>query len=174
MDKPTFRQHLDEATTMLVDFTNTLCYNDIVNNFKYRITPNSRTVDQDDEHLTDQEISVLKSWNKYENDILTAEQITDLFHHDNKVPVWIDTSIYEAKHNLTVVDLFCSRRLRDDKELYHQGQIMPFHLQVAMPPDHLKIEKNGKFDINWKKKRDDSSKPKTLFARLKKLLVSSA
>ncbi len=66
MDKVTFRQHLDQATTMLVDFTKTLCYNDIADNYKYRITPNSRAVDKDDEHLTDNEIAVLNIWNKYE------------------------------------------------------------------------------------------------------------
>ncbi len=101
---------------------------------------------------------------------MTADQIVDLFHHDNQVPVWVDTTIYEAGQDVTIIDLFCSRRLRDDDELYHQGQIMPFHLQVATPPDHLKVEKNGKFDVNWKKRLDDKRKPKTLLTRLKTLL----
>lgn len=170
MDKVTFRQHLDQTTTMLVDFTKTLCYNDIAENYKYRITPNSRTVDKDDDHLTDIEISVLNIWNKHENSFLTADQIVDLFNHDNKVPVWIDTTIYEAGQDFTIIDLFCSRRLRDDNELYHQGQIMPFHLQVATPPDHLKLQKNGKFDVNWKKRLDENGKSKTLLTRLKTLL----
>jgi len=167
MDKVTFRKHLDGATTLLVDFTKTLCYNNIADNYKYRITPNSRTVDKDDEHLTESEITVLKVWNKYENQFLTADQIIDLFHHDNQVPVWVDTTIYEATQELTVIDLLCSRRLRDDNALYHQGEIMPFHLQVAMPPDHLKIEIDGKFDVNWKKRLDDERKPKSLLTKIK-------
>ena len=154
---------------MLVDFTKTLCYNEIVHNYKYRITPNSRTVDKDDEHLTDSEIAVLNIWNKYENSFLTADQIVDLFNHDNKVPVWVDMTIYEARQEVTIIDLFCSRRLRDDNELYHQGQIMPFHLQVATPPDHLKVEENGKFDVNWKRQLDDKRTSKTLLTRLKKM-----
>lgn len=174
MDKIIFRQHLDKATIALADFTKTLCYNNISDNYKYRITPNSRTADKDDEHLTEKEIAVLQTWNEHENEILTAEQVVDLFHHDNKVPVWIDTTIYEARQDLTVIDLFCSRRLRDDNELYHQGEIMPFHLQVASPPDHLKIEQDGKFDVNWKKRLDDSKKPKTLLDRFKKLLGLSS
>ena len=169
MDKVTFRQHLDQATTMLVDFTKTICYNDIADNYKYRITPNSRTVDKDDKHLTNSEIAVLNIWNKHENRFLTADQIVDLFNHDNKVPVWVDTTIYEAKQDLTIIDLFCSRRLRDDNDLYHQGQIMPFHLQVATPPDHLRDEKNGKCDVNWKKRFDENRKSKTLLTRLKTL-----
>ena len=38
------------------------------------------------------------------------------------------------------------------------------------PPDHLKIEKNGKFDVNWKKRLDDKKNSKTLFTRLKTLM----
>ncbi|MBS1654847.1 MAG: hypothetical protein JSU05_08385 [Bacteroidetes bacterium] len=170
MDKVTFRQHLHEATKALVDFTKTLCYNDLADNYKYRITPNSRTVDKKDNHLTESEIAVLHIWNKYENKILTADQIVDLLHHDNRVPVWIDTTIYEARHNLTVIDLFCSRRLRDDNELYHQGQIMPFHLLVPIPPDHQKNTQDCTFDINWKKRLDDKKKSKTLLTQFKTLL----
>ena len=120
--------------------------------------------------MTDIEIAVLNIWNKHENSFLTADQIVDLFNHDNKVPVYVDTTIYEAGQDFTIIDLFCSRRLRDDNELYHQGQIMPFHLQVATPPDHLKLEKDGKFDVNWKKRLDKNGKYKTLLTRLKTLL----
>ncbi len=170
MHKAIFKQHLDRATTMLVDFAKTLCYNDIADNYKYRITPNLRTVDKDDKHLTETEISVLNIWNKHENSILTADQIVELFHHDNQVPVWVDITIYEARKDLTIIDLLCSRRLRDDNELYHQGQIMPFHLQVATPPDQLKIERDGKFDINWKKRIEYKRNPKSLMTRLNQLL----
>ncbi len=82
MDKPTFRQHLDEATMALVEFTITLCYNDIAENFRYRITPNSRTVDKDDEHLTESEVVVLKNWNQHENQTWsnTNNQFYDSLH----------------------------------------------------------------------------------------------
>jgi hypothetical protein len=169
MDKITFRQHLDEATTKLVDFTKTLCYNDIATNYAYRITPNCRLVDAGDTHLTPTEISVLKTWNKYENKTLEAGQIVDLFHHDNKVPVWINMTIYDARKDLTIIDLFCSRRLRSDNALYHQGQIMPFHLQVPMPQDQLKVEKDGKFDINWKKRLDNQKSQTNMLIQFKKL-----
>lgn len=170
MDKITFRQHIDEATKLLVDFTKTLCFNDIADNYKYRITPSARTVDKDDDHLNEYEIAVLKIWNTHENKILTTDQIVDLLHHNNTVPVWIDATIYEARKDLTVIDLFCSRRLRNDNELYHQGKIMPFHLQVSTPPDQLKIEKDGKFDVNWKKRLDDKKNSRSLLTKFKELL----
>ena len=169
MDKEKFRRHLDEATKRLIDFTRTLCYNDFSDTFQYIITPNSRIVDKDDEHLNEKEISVLKSWNKYEGQLLTANQVIDLFHHDNKVPVWIDTSVYESRPDLTVIDLFCSRRLREEKDLMHPG-LHPFHLQVSMPPNNLKIEINGKFDVNWKKNHEEKRKSKSILKKLKQLI----
>lgn len=117
MDKVKFKHHLDEATNRLIDFTKTLCYNGFSDNYKYVITPNSRTVEKNDEHLNEKEISVLKIWNKYEGQLLTANQVVDLFHHDNKVPVWVDSSVYEARPDLTIIDLFCSRRLREESEI---------------------------------------------------------
>lgn len=168
MDKITFRQHLDKATTAVADFTRQLCYNYIVDNYQYRITPNSRTHGKGHEYLTEKEIGVLNAWNEYEHKTLTAEQIVNLFHHDNQVPAWIDITVYEAGKRLTIIDLYCSRRLRDDNELYHQGPLMPFHLLVAIPPDHLRIEKNGKFDVNWKAKKllDGQSNLMRLFRKL--------
>lgn len=168
MDKEKFRRHFDEATKRLIDFTKTLCFNDFSDNYKYVITPNSRTVDEDHEHLNEKEISVLTSWNKYEGQLLTANQIVDLFHHDNQVPVWVDISVCEARPDLTVIDLFCSRRLREENELMHPG-LPPFHLQVAIPPDNLKAEIEGKFDVNWRKKRKEIRKPKGILTRLKQL-----
>ncbi len=169
MDKIKFRQHLDEATKRLIDFTKTLCYNDFSNNYKYLITSNSRTIADNDKHLNEKETSVLETWNKSEGKLLTADQVVELLHHNNKVPVYIDCTVYQAEQNLTIIDLFCSRRLRAESELMHPG-LPPFHLQVTTPPQNLKVEINGKFDVNWKKKRDEKSKPKGFLGKLKQLL----
>lgn len=166
MNKVKFRHHLHEATKLLFELTKTLCYNDLHDNCRYLITPNSRTADG---HLNEEEIVILKTWNQYEGELLTAKQVIDLLHHDNKVPVWIDMTIYEARRDVTVIDLFCSRRLRDENELMHL-EVPPFHIQVAIPPDDLKAEINGKFDVNWKKKHDENQKPKGILSRLKKLI----
>lgn len=166
MDKLKFRHHLSEATKLLFELTKKLCYNDLHDNCRYLLTPNSRTVDG---HLNEEEILILKKWNQYEGDLLTANQIIDLLHHNNKVPVWIDMTIYEARPDLTVINLFCSRRLRDETELMHPG-IPPFHVLVSIPPDNLKAEINGRFDVNWKKRRDDKQKPNGILSRLKKLI----
>lgn len=169
MDMEKFRQNLDEATRRLVEFTRTLCYNDFTENFRYVITPNSREVEKGDQHLNEMEVSVLKQWNLFKCKLLTADQVVNLVHHDNKVPLWIDMSVYESRPELTVIDLFCSRRLRDESKLMHPG-LPPFHLQVALPPDRLRVEINGKFDVNWKMKLDDKSKPEGFFKKVKRVL----
>ena len=168
MDKEKFRRHLDEATERLIDFTQTLCHNDFSDTFHYIITPDLRIVEKDDEHLNEKEISVLNTWNKYEGQLLTANQVVDLFHHENKVPVWIDISVYESRPDLTVIDLFCSRRLREEQDLKHQG-LHPFHLRVAIPPDSLRVEIDGKFDVNWKRKMHKKHKPQGILTKLKQL-----
>lgn len=166
MNKVKFRHHLNEATKLLFELTKTLCYNNLKDDCRYIITPNSRTVD---EHLNEKEIVILKTWNQYEGKLLTAEQMIDLLYHDNKVPVWINMTIDEARPDITVIDLLCSRRLRDETELMHPG-VPPFHIQVAVPPDNLKIEVDGRFDINWKKKHDENQKPKGILNTLRKLI----
>jgi hypothetical protein len=166
MDKLKFKHHLHKATKLLFELTKTLCYNDLHDNCRYVITPNSRTVD---EHLSEEEILILKKWNQYEGKLLTANQIIDFLHHNNKVPVWIDMTIYEAKSDVTVINLFCSRRLRHEAELMHPG-VPPFHVLVSIPPENLKAEINGRFDVNWIKKHDDNQKPKGILNRLKKLI----
>ena len=74
MDKVKFRHHLEEVTEHLIDFTKTLCYNNFSDNYKYIITPNSRIVAKDDEHLNEKEIFVLKTWKKFEGQLLTATE----------------------------------------------------------------------------------------------------
>lgn len=39
--------------------------------------------------------------------------------------------------------------MSEEKELMHQG-LHPSHLQVATPPDNLRMEIKGKFDANLK------------------------
>jgi hypothetical protein len=148
MDKATFLQHLQTASGMVAAFTREHCYNDLPPEYLYIITPNSRTVEPEDEHLTETEITVLQEWNRQENQHLTAGQVVDLLWQDGKVPVWIDMTITEATAGQTIMDLYCSRRLRDDKDLMHGPVAPPFHIQVTLPPDY---QKGVLFDVNWKK-----------------------
>lgn len=166
MDKETFKQHLQEASNNTVTFTDEFCYNVCPVQYKYRMTPSGRTVGKNEEHLTGEELAVLRLWNKYENKDLSAKQVIDLLWHDYKMPVWIDITVYEAGPDYTVFDLFCSRRSRMEYELYYPGPAMPFHTQVVMPPDHLKTEQEGRFDVNWRKRWDEQQGAKGIVKKV--------
>jgi len=170
MDKEIFSRHLDEATKMVVELTKQYCFNDLSEQYRYVLTPNVRTVDPNDEHLTKQEIAVLQKWNKQESQLLTVDQVVHLMHHDNKVPVWINMTIYEARKHITVVDLFCSRRLRAEQDLMHKPVVPPFHMLVHMPPDY---EEGKRFDINWKKERFGQRWPSMWLKRIMNVFLKS-
>jgi hypothetical protein len=170
MDKDIFSRHLDEATKMLVELTKQYCFNDLSDQYRYVLTPNFRTVDPNDEHLSKQEIALLQKWNKQENKLLTTEQVVYLLHHDNMVPLWINMTIYEAREHLTIIDLFCSRRLRAEQDLMHKPVVPPFHMLVPMPPDY---EEGVRFDINWKKERFGKKWPAIWLKRIKNVFLKS-
>lgn len=147
MEMTTFKYHLEAASKQAVELAKSYCHNRFSDDYNYIITPNNRNADA---HLTAQEVVALEVWNKHQHTLLSLEKAIDLLHYDNKVPVWINISVCEAQSELTLIELQCSRRLREEKELMHPG-FPPFQVQVAIPPDNLRNEKNGKFDVNWKK-----------------------
>jgi hypothetical protein len=170
MDASKFRQHLDNSLKLLLDITRQHCYNDLPENFKFTVEPSGRDFH---DGLNDFEKRNLITLNKYADKLLTVDQVVDLLCHDNKVPLWINISVYESKKDLTVIHLFCSRRLRHDNELFYKAvKYPPFNAGVAIPPDSLRKDIDGKFDINWKKQLDDVGKSKSILTRIKRLLTA--
>lgn len=152
MDRVKFREHLIEGTEFLLSVTREKCFNNISSNVQYIIVPNSRTVAENDEHLTEEERSVLINWNTFKDEALSGEEVVQLLHHNNRVPVWIDMCVIEARKKMTLIELFLSRRLRSEEELMHQG-LHPFSFKVTIPGDERYIRKDGKIDVNWEIKK---------------------
>lgn len=166
MDASKFKQHLDNSLKLLLDITRQHCYNDISENFSFIIEPSGRDFH---DGLNDFEKDNLIVLNKYADNHLTADQVINLLCHDGKVPLWINTTVYESKHNLSVIRLLCSRRLRHDNELFYAAvKYPPFNVLVPHPPDLLQKDING--NINWKKQLDDRQKSKNIFIRIRRLL----
>ena len=152
MTKDQFISNFDNVVKFLKDFTEEHCFNPIRDSYKFTITPNCRSADK---HLTEMEVEVLKMLNSYEGKELSAQQAVELLYHNNEVPLWINITIYESRQNETIIDLFCSRRFRSEKELNHSvDKYPPFHPLVPIPPDSFRVEKDGKFDVNWKRTFD--------------------
>jgi hypothetical protein len=145
-----FEQRLANATNFLIEFTRQSCFNDFSSNVKYIITPNSRNSDS---HLDSFEVSALSKLNRFQEKLLSITDVVKLLYYDGRVPLWINMTVYQTSHQLTIVELLISRRLRTDSNLNHfANQYPPFHPLVPMPPDDLRIEKNGKYDINYQKR----------------------
>jgi len=170
MNQEQFEIKLKEAAKFLIDFTREYCFNHFPDEYRFTVTPNTRTPDK---HLNETEITVLDGQNRQEGKLLTADQVVKLICIEEMVPVYINLSVYEATDNLTIIDLYTSRRLRNTKEVENKtDKYPPFHPVVPVPPDHLKVEKDGKYDINWKKRLDEKQRPKGVLQKIKKLLVN--
>jgi hypothetical protein len=170
MDASKFRQHLDKSLVLLLDITKQLCYNEISENFKFIIHPSGREFH---DGLNAFEKKNLIKLNSYADKLLNVDQVVNLLCHGDKVPLWINTTVYESREHLTVIHLLCSRRVRHDNELFYKAvEYPPFNVMVPLPPDPLRKDINGKFDINWKKQLDDRRKPKNFLTRIKQFLAS--
>jgi hypothetical protein len=168
MELSIFKQNLEHSLTLLLNITRQECYNDIAENFKFIIEPSGKEFH---DGLNSYEKQNLLKLNQYRGRVLVVGQILDLLCHDNKVPLWINATVYETKENLTVIHLLCSRRLRHNGELFHQAvQYPPFNVLVPLPPDSLRKGIDNKFDINWKKQLDDKQKPRTILTKFKQFI----
>ncbi len=145
MERSKFVKQFREATALIIDFTSNYCYNDLSESCEYLIVPSGRS---QSDHLDELEREVLDEWNICENKGLSFEEVVNLLHHDNRVPLWINISVLESTSKKTRIELLCSRRLREEAEVMHQNEIPPFHILVSTPFDYSGGAE--KFDINWK------------------------
>lgn len=171
MDALNFKSHLDNSIQLLLELTQEYCYNDLSENFSFLIEPSGRDFHNG---LTTFEKEHLITLNRFANRLLTSDEVLGLLYCDNKVPLWINMTIYESRKNKTVIHLFCSRRLRHDNELFYKAvKYPPFNVLVPLPPDPLRKDIDGKFDINWKKKLDEKRSPKSILKKIKELFARS-
>jgi hypothetical protein len=169
MDVSKFKHHLDLSLKLLLDITRQHCYNDISETFKFLIQPSGIDFHNGLNEFEKKNLTIL---NCHAGKLLTFDQVVNLLSHNNSVPLWINTTVYESKKNLTVIHLLCSRRLRYDVDLNYQTvKYPPFHILVPLPPDSLRKDINGKFDINWKKELTDRHKPANILSKLKRFLT---
>jgi len=149
MDKETFITRLNEASNSALRFAKEFTFNQIAENMIYTIKPNSLDLS---DHLTDFEKDNLRSRKKELNKTLTVNEVADRLILDNKVPVWINCSVIRSTRKISTIELFTSRRFRDDSELYHKLEnYPPFHAVIINPP--YLFDNNEKFDVNWRYKK---------------------
>jgi len=169
MDKQTFIDHFKLLLVHLHEQTSQDCFNKLSENHRFIIEPSARTMSN---HLTEAENGYLSTFNKLRDKELSFDQVVNLLFQNNKTPKWIDSSVYYATTKRTVVHLFFSRQFRDGQDIYYlEKGTGPFKAVVCMPPDNRKIMKDGKFDVNWKKYRDDKRKRKEIMNKILRFLT---
>jgi len=149
MDKETFIKRLNEASNSALKLAREFTFNELAENLIYTIKPNSLDLS---DHLTDFEKDNLSVRKKELNKTLTVNEVADRLIHDNKVPLWINCSVIRSTRKTTTIELFTSRRFRDDSELYHKMETYPPFHAVIMNPPYL-FDNEEKFDVNWKYKK---------------------
>lgn len=172
MEREKFIEHFKKTIELLVDFTKQYCYNDFVENYLFIVKPNDSDFH---DGLNEFEKRNLKVLNRHTKKVLVFDQVVDLLHHDNQVPLWINMSIYESKPNATIFELICSRRLRPDEKLFYKAvKYPPFNVQVPTPPD-FDLPRNDigeKFDVNWRKLLLEKQKHLNVFEKLKQIFIN--
>lgn len=148
MEKEKFEKQLREATIEVVNFTLRYCSNELCENYEYVIVPNVRDKSG---HLNKEELKTLSLWNKKQNKRLPFEQVINLLYNNGRVPLWINITVYQSLGSMTVIELLCSRRLREEQELMHKDKIPPFNILISLPPAYNGVQ-DVKFDVNWRTK----------------------
>ena len=175
MNREKFIEHFKKSTELLVDFTKQYCYNDFVENYLFIVKPNGSDAH---EGLNEFEKKNLQVLNRYAKEVLIFDQVVELLHRENQVPLWINMSIYESKSNATIFELICSRRLRPDEKLFYKAvKYPPFNVLVPTPPNvaiNSDLSRNGigeKFDVNWRKRLLNEQKHTNIFEKLKRIFT---
>jgi len=147
-----FTEQLNAATAALLQLTSQHCHHAL--SLKLQIF--NRAVRQKPHDGMDQTaISCLKIINRQGNKLLSATGVIQLLCVDNKVPLWINATVYKRLDKATVIPLFCSRRLSVKVERHNAVKHPSLNIQVPLPPNFDAKNFDNKFDVNWKKVLDD-------------------
>lgn len=161
MDQKEFKYRLDESTKKLIVFTRTMVSNSISENVEYLIEPNCR---ESSDHLNESELNKLKELNKLEGKLFSNDEVNNLLFDSGRVPLWINSEVHKSRSKKTIIKLICSRRFREDAELFHNAdEFPPFHPLVPFPPGYREgdifnlnrrdlMRKWAAFKWKWRKK----------------------
>jgi len=149
VDKETFITRLKKASNSALKLAKEFTFNEISENCIYKIKPNNLDLS---DHLTSSEKENLINRIKELNKTLTINEVSDRLMIENKVPIWINCSVIRSTKKNTTIELFTSRRFRNDFELYNKTENYPPFNAVIINPPYL-FDNKEKFDVNWRYKK---------------------
>lgn len=144
MDVLTFKYNLQKASNETIRFAKELTWNKFSDNLCFVIKPN---VLDDSDHLDNDELINLAQRRKELRKLLTIDEVINRLCFSERIPIWINISIYQTKKDKTIIELQTSRRFRKEDYMYKETEFPPFHIAIPLPPS---LDGTEKFDINWK------------------------
>jgi hypothetical protein len=155
MDKETFRQNLEKATSFVLPFTRGMLTNSLPLDYLYLLFPN-QSYDKNP-LVIDEEVYPQESLpDRRHLSPMEADGVVHYLWRDGKVPEWINISVHSYDENYTYLEMICCGRFSaSDELLYHKQEgYPPFHvLSPSIPPGWESVEKSGKFDLHWRSRK---------------------
>ncbi len=160
MKESQFRENLDAATKLLMEFSQEFLIDELPLHYAYLIFPN-QSYDGNplagDEELFPEDSLFSNNENGYSRD-----EVIKFLWRKNKVPEWINIMVHSYNEKLSYISLICCGRFTaDDQLLYHEREgYQPFHiLGPNLPPNFENIEKIEKFNLAWHGRTPNINEP---------------
>jgi len=133
MTRDEFILHLKDSSLAALKFAESFVKDKLTTDFKYNVVLNASYDDinnnQFDHYPEDDGVIKLD---------LTENEVIELLHRKNKVPVWININVSKSNKNKTTLHLYCAGRYTDNKnELYYKNKIgsSPFGIKSPRLPN---------------------------------------
>lgn len=162
MDKKQFSERFHDAIDLTISQTKIFCFNELSPEYEFILSPNrGKTAVV----LDEAEIAYGKSLKDLHHKPQSFDEVISLLQIGDRNPLWINTSVYEARQDVTLIELICARRLRRVESMPNNtDKYPPFHVWTAMPTKQFKVKVDNKFDVNWRSAID---KNKGFFDKVK-------
>jgi len=171
MKREEFRANFDEAIKTTFDFGQRFVLQTLPEKLVFHVYPNhsfdGNPLEGDEELFPDDSLEDGKYL-----EMTTDGEVLDFLWRSEKIPEWVDISVESASDNITVMRLLCCGRYTASFNLlYHRsGGMPPFAIKSPDLPigyDHDLEPESGKFDVNWKQKKQNKWRLRTLLRRVR-------
>lgn len=149
MQKEEFALNLQAAVQSTLSLTRQLCWNRISDTVDFVIQPDN--LNDEASHLNPFELERFQARKREIGQRLTAAEVVERLWVEQKVPAYINVSVYHASFKNSTLELFIDRRLRQDiSDIYHEREgYPPFHVAVPTPPYVSLESRKTRFHSNW-------------------------
>jgi len=150
MTRNEFSTLLEKVTKLDYEFGSKFVVNHLPERYRYLINITAIY----DELVGDEETFPNEAMSEYDyTSPLTHEEVVSRLWKNNKIPVWIDISIFKADKEFTYFTLLCCNRFSADEKNYYytRNKTGPFGIKSPVHPPGWK-ESDGKFDLEIRQK----------------------